>query len=181
MISCPNTYSFLWMEWKGDSLLWENVHVFMQTLIYNLIIVLNYTRMYFYYNFEDFFLLDSCPLPAACSCFENAGALLLCSRLLWLCRKWSGFSCGHEESVGCWMEFLSLNLHGAWHLCPAPGRSSSASWGAADPGHVGSSSTKYFFCIRTQQNIVSRGLFKHRSYHLCSDVFLVIQSVPTFW
>lgn len=42
------------MKWKDDSLLWENVHMFMQILICNLIIVLNYTKMYFYYNLGDF-------------------------------------------------------------------------------------------------------------------------------
>lgn len=45
------------MKWQDDSLLWENVHMFMQILIYNLIIVLNNGKMYFYYNFEEFFFI----------------------------------------------------------------------------------------------------------------------------
>lgn len=45
------------MKWQDDSLLWENVHMFMQILIYNLIIVLNNAKMYFYYNFEEFFFI----------------------------------------------------------------------------------------------------------------------------
>lgn len=65
------------MKWQDDSLLWENDHMFMQILIYNLIIVLNHAKMHFYYNFEEcFFRLDSCPLPAACRWFENAAGIV---------------------------------------------------------------------------------------------------------
>lgn len=90
MISCPNIYSFLWMKWKDDSLLWENVHMFMQIFIYNLITVLNYTKMYFYCKFEGFF--SSWLLSSPC-----------CLQVFWKC---SWFIVLFKAAVGNNLLFL---------------------------------------------------------------------------